>query len=89
MEVAERIAKGKEESVIGFRALYKECNKNQWFTCGSCEQYDRMFELESNGITIDELAAIIYICSNPTEWNFVDILDRLIELNDAEWIPEF
>lgn len=52
--------------------VYELCNKYQWFTCGTCEQYDRMFEFvrERNikSLMIDydmkELACIIWICSD-------------------------
>ena len=43
--------------------LYRICNKEHLFTCGSVEQYDKMFELARNGVTQTELVYILYICS--------------------------
>jgi len=49
---------------IDHYALYTLCNKEKLFTCGSSEQYSKMFELAKNGITRHELAYILYLCSN-------------------------
>lgn len=43
--------------------LRELCIKNHWFTHGSNYQYDKLFELSKNCGTIDELAAIIWACS--------------------------
>lgn len=48
---------------IGFSELYRLCNKEQFFTCGTVQQYDKMFELAEKGIDSRELTQIIYICS--------------------------
>jgi hypothetical protein len=42
------------------------------FTCGDNRQYDKMFELTRDGITQDELAYILYLCSDYT-------LDKIYE----------
>jgi hypothetical protein len=44
--------------------LYTLCNREQLFTCGTVQQYSKMFELAANGITKDELAYILYLCSD-------------------------
>ena len=44
--------------------LYKLCNDNRLFTCGSISQYEKMFELASNGVTAGELAMMLYLCSD-------------------------
>ncbi len=44
--------------------LYTLCNKQQLFTCGTNEQYSKMFELAGSGVTRDELAYILYLCSD-------------------------
>jgi hypothetical protein len=44
--------------------LYRFCNKHGLFTYGTARQYDKMFEITSNDITQDELANILYICSD-------------------------
>lgn len=39
------------------------CIKNDWFTCGSNSQYERMFEKVRDGANIEEVATIIWVCS--------------------------
>ena len=48
---------------IGFEPLHTLCIANHWFTCGTNHQYTKLFELAENGGSIDELAAIIWACS--------------------------
>ena len=50
--------------------VYGLCNKNQWFTCGSIRQYEKMFDYvrsECINVTdikkIKKLATMIWICS--------------------------
>lgn len=52
-----------ERKKIGTNELYTLCNKERLFTCGSVEQYQKMFELAGNGVTQLELAYILYVCS--------------------------
>ena len=64
-------------STFDFCTLYEACNKYNWFTCGSNTQYDKLFDLSKNGASIEELALVIYICSDvPRE----DILNKLKEI---------
>lgn len=52
--------------------IYELCNKNQWFTCGTTTQYEKMFdyvrEAEINSLMISDkirkLSTIIWICSD-------------------------
>lgn len=44
--------------------LYNLCNKNNYFTCGTNEQYDKLFEANKFNAPIDDLATIIWICSD-------------------------
>jgi hypothetical protein len=39
------------------------CIKNDWFTCGSNSQYERMFKKVRDGADVEEVATIIWICS--------------------------
>lgn len=41
------------------------CIRENWFTSGSIEQYERMFERNKQGATLNELSIIIWICSSP------------------------
>lgn len=40
------------------------CIKNNWFTCGSNSQYDKLFDMNEQGRSADELALVIWLCSN-------------------------
>lgn len=65
--------------------VYGLCNKNQWFTCGSIRQYEKMFDYVRSECTnvndinkIKKLATMIWICSAddfPEEGIFVDLLE--------------
>ncbi len=60
--------------------LYYLCNKYQWFTNGDNKQYSTLFELASNGVSLEKLATIIWICSSG--WNEQDILKILQQERD-------
>lgn len=49
------------------------CIQNNLFTCGSCEQYDKLFYANENGCPIEEIATIIWMCSDEN-WCRRDIL---------------
>ncbi len=40
------------------------CIRNNWFTCGDISQYRRFFQRNDEGANLDELATIIWICSD-------------------------
>lgn len=64
-------------STFDFDTLYKACNRYHWFTCGDNTQYSKLFELNENGASIEELALVIYICSDVSR---EDILNKLKEI---------
>jgi hypothetical protein len=64
--------------------LYRLCNKEMLFTCGSINQYDAMFELAGSGVTQSELAYMLYFCSDLTLNSIYDIV-RPLFVNFAEW----
>lgn len=43
--------------------LYRLCNDNNYFTCGDCEQYEKLFTANENNASKKELALIIWVCS--------------------------
>lgn len=43
--------------------LYQLCNRYHWFNGGSNEQYRKLFELNRDGASLEELALVIWICS--------------------------
>lgn len=59
-------------------ALRQLCIKNNWFTCGSNEQYEKLFYANENGCPIKELATIIWLCSDE-EVRRIDVLAVLKE----------
>ncbi len=61
--------------------LRQLCIKNNWFTCGSCEQYEKMFYANEHGATIVELAAIIWVCSSD-EYSESSILSTLEDVRE-------
>lgn len=44
--------------------LRELCIKNDWFTCGTIKQYEKLFDRNKAGASIAELSIIIWICSN-------------------------
>lgn len=52
--------------------LCELCNEKQYFTCGTTEQYNRMFDLNANGVMslkdneylLNAMTRVIWICSN-------------------------
>lgn len=41
------------------------CIRENWFTSGTIRQYERLFERNEQGASINELSTIIWICSEP------------------------
>jgi len=58
--------------------LYTLCNKYGWFTCGSVNQYQKLFDMRDAGATTHELAVMIWICSDDG-WTVEDIQKALDE----------
>ncbi len=48
---------------LSTETLYRLCNKYQWFTSGDCTQYEKMFERNKQGASLETLATIIWLCS--------------------------
>lgn len=40
------------------------CIKMDWFTCGSNRQYERLFQANTMGMSIDDITTVIWICSD-------------------------
>lgn len=58
------------------------CIKNNWFTNGDNTQYTKLFERVGDGAEIDEIAAIIWICSANADKD--DIARQLSKTVDKE-----
>ena len=57
--------------------LWQLCNDKKWFTNGDNYQYERMFRANEEDCPLDELAAIIWICSDK-QWTRAQIKDEII-----------
>ena len=44
--------------------LRELCIKNDWFTCGTIKQYEKLFDRNKEEALINELSIIIWVCSN-------------------------
>ena len=58
------------------------CIKKNWFTCGSNEQYAKLFHANESGCSIEEIATIIWLCSDEEQHCRRDILATLIEVHE-------
>ena len=58
------------------------CIKNEWFTAGTCDQYDKLFDANENGASVDALALMIWMCSGETTIEAITA-----ELNEATAWP--
>ena len=57
--------------------LYYLCNKYQWFTSGDIKQYRKLFERNRQGVSLETLATIIWICSDEySEQTILEILKK-------------
>lgn len=54
------------------------CIAHNWFTCGSWEQYEKLFYANENFRPIEEIATIIWLCSDDN-WCRRDILSILTD----------
>lgn len=65
----------KNYTVTTFENLRRLCIEKGWFTCGTNEQYEKLFYANEHGATIDEIAMIIWVCSE--DFSFTSIHDEL------------
>lgn len=71
----------KKYSVTSPMKLRSLCIEKDYFTCGSNRQYDKLFYANEMGAPIEEIATIIWLCSDDEIHCRRDILDTLIEAN--------
>lgn len=68
---------------ISAEKLYRLCNKYQWFTSGDCTQYEKLFEKNRQGASLETLATIIWLCSVGYEEKYIlEILNKECENDD-------
>lgn len=62
---------------LNFCNVYELCNKYRWFTQGTTEQYNKMFRMVEEKEPIEEIATVIWLCSDENEWSKREILTEL------------
>ena len=67
----------KHYSVTTPENLRSLCIRKDWFTCGTNSQYDKMFQANEMNAPIEEIATIIWLCSDDEEHCRRDILEEL------------
>ncbi len=65
------------QSKIDNYTLRAVCIANDWYTCGTIEEYEKLFKKNRNGATVGELADDIYLHSSNAEKK--DIFVKLLE----------
>jgi len=58
--------------------VYRLCNKQRYFTHGDNSQYDKMFDMVSEGNPLHDIALVIWICSENVSLD--DVETQLEEL---------
>ena len=53
------------------------CIRNDWFTEGTVRQYQKLFRANEEKAPIEEIATIIWLCTDETEWCRRGILAEL------------
>jgi len=51
-------------NAISTEDLWILCNQENWFTNGDNSQYEKLFDLNRDGASLEELALVIWICSS-------------------------
>ena len=63
-----------EHKIFGItypETLRQLCIKNDWFTCGSNRQYEKLFIANEENWSIDEITSIIWVCSDEVPYNAI------------------
>lgn len=55
------------------------CIRENWFTCGSSEQYEKMFQMNAEGSLLTDIAVAIWICSDD-----VSMFDINVKLHEEK-----
>lgn len=63
--------------------LREICIENNWFTCGSNSQYDKLFYMNEHGCSADELALVIWLCSKES-FSKEQIKQELVKLDESK-----
>ncbi len=71
----------KKYSITTPNELRSLCIKKNWFTQGSNSQYEKLFYANENGCSLEEIATIIWLCSDE-DWCRRDVLEELNNAHD-------
>ena len=74
----------KTYSVTSTEKLRELCIKNEWFTCGTNAQYDKLFQENKNESPIEEIALIIWLCSDE-HFTRGEIISELLKAREDFW----
>lgn len=69
--------------VLNFCDVYELCKKHHWFTKGTAEQYNKMFRMIEEKAPIEELATVIWLCTDEKMWCRRDIFIELQKVSKA------
>lgn len=58
-------------SPISAEELRLLCIEKSWFTAGSNQQYQKLFDMNRDGASLEELALVIWICSSNDSRNAI------------------
>ena len=77
-----------ENIVISNEELRRKCIKNDWFDEGTNTQYEKLFYANGRGASIEELATIIWLCTDSEKWSKKKHFIRLPRLRESLLIKE-
>ena len=58
------------------------CIRKNWFTCGSNRQYEKLFYMNESLAPIEEIATVIWLCSDDEKHCRRDILEELKKVQE-------
>lgn len=67
----------KKYTVTTNEDLRSLCIRKNWFTHGSVRQYEKLFHMNESGCPMEEIATVIWLCSDEEKWCRRDILAEL------------
>lgn len=62
---------------LNFSNVYELCNKHRWFTEGTEKQFRKMIRMIDVEVPIEEIATVIWLCSDESKWRKEEILAKL------------
>ena len=72
----------KKYSITTPDELRRLCIRKDWFTCGSNRQYEKLFKANEELAPIEEIATIIWLCSDDEAHSRRDILEELKKVQE-------